>query len=264
MADAEPSDARDIDREVREKDFWGHHMESLDEVVATYHAGPDPNTEAMLRAIEPVAGAKVLDFACGTGATSAWLAARGADVLGLDITPESTQRAAELCAAVGVKAEFLAGDLAEVHGDLPQFDAVIGRFALHHIDVKVVAPLLAGVLRPGGKGAFLETVYTNPLFKAARKGLVGKMGVPRFGTLDEQPLGGAEIEVLRRSFGEMHLELARMNFLRMIDRQVFQWRRPRFTKVSESIDDAFGRWRPLHGLSYHRIIVVRKAESFGR
>lgn len=258
MADAGPSDARDIDREVREKDFWGHHLESLDEVVTTYRNGPDPNTDAMLRAIEPVEGAKVLDFACGTGATSAWLAARGADVLGLDITPESTQRAAELCAAVGVQAEFLAGDLAEVHGDLPQFDAVIGRFALHHIDVKVVAPLLAGLLRPGGRGAFLETVFTNPLFKVARKRLVGKH-VPRFGTLDEQPLGRAELEVLKDSFGEMHLELARMNFLRMIDRQVFQWRRPRFTKVSESIDDAFGRVRPLHGLSYHRIIVVRKA-----
>jgi ubiquinone/menaquinone biosynthesis C-methylase UbiE len=184
-------------------------------------------------------------------------------VLGLDITPESTKRAAELCETVGVKAEFLAGDLAEVHGDLPQFDAVIGRFALHHIDVKVVAPLLAGVLRPGGRGAFLETMFTNPLFKAARRRLVGKH-VPRFGTLDEQPLGRAELEVLRDAFGEMHLELARMNFLRMIDRQVFQWRKPRFTKVSEGIDDAFGRVRPLHGLSYHRIIVVRKVESSGR
>jgi SAM-dependent methyltransferase len=258
MADAEPSDARDIDREVREKDFWGHHMESLDELISTYRQGPDPNTEAMLRAIEPVAGAKVLDFACGTGATSAWLAARGAEVLGLDITPASTQRAAELCDAVGVKAEFRAGDLAEVHADLPQFDAVIGRFALHHVDVRVVGPLLAGVLRPGGRGAFLETVYTNPLFKAARKRLVGKH-VPRFGTLDEQPLGRTELDVLRQSFGEMHLELASMSFLRMVDRQVFQWRHPRFTKVSERIDDAFGRLRPLHGLSYHRVIVVRKA-----
>ena len=258
MADAEHFDARDIDREVREKDFWGHHMESLDEVVSMYRQGPDPNTEAMLRAIEPVAGAKVLDFACGTGATSAWLAARGADVLGLDITPASTQRAAELCDAVGVKAEFRAGDLAEVHGDLPQFDAVIGRFALHHVDVRVVGPLLAGVLRPGGRGAFLETVFTNPMFRLARKGLVGKYGVKRFGTLDEQPLGRAEIDVLRDAFGELHLDLASMNFLRMIDRQVFHWRRPRFTKVSESIDDAVGKLRPLHGLSYHRVLVVRK------
>jgi hypothetical protein len=136
---------------------------------------------------------------------------------------------------------------------------VIGRFALHHIDVSVIAPLLAGVLRPGGRGAFLETVFTNPMFKVARKTLVGKYGVPRFGTLDERPLGETELETLRQSFGEMHLELARMNFLRMIDRQVFQWRRPRFTKMSERIDDAFGRWRPLHGLSYHRVIVVRKA-----
>ena len=85
------------DRDVREADFWGHHLPSLDESLFEHGRGPDPNTAAMMDLLEPLDGATVLDFACGTGVTSAWLAARGAKVVGVDITPESISRARQLC-----------------------------------------------------------------------------------------------------------------------------------------------------------------------
>src|SRR5438270_5008973 len=95
-------------REDRERDFWGHHIPDVASCLAEFEAGPDPNTEAMLRAVEPVAGARVLDFACGAGVTSAWLAARGANVVGVDLSPDSLARAQEVHDALSLDATFVA------------------------------------------------------------------------------------------------------------------------------------------------------------
>src|SRR5688572_30172410 len=106
------------DRDVREADFWGHHLPSVEESLLEHERGPDVNTRAMLDLLEPLEGMTVLDFACGTGVTSAWLAARGAEVVGLDITPESIERARVLCKSVGVDATFVCGALEDVVHEL--------------------------------------------------------------------------------------------------------------------------------------------------
>ena len=96
-------------RQRREQDFWGHHLPSVDHCVARFRIGPDPNTGAMLEAVEPVRGARVLDFACGAGLVSAWLAARGADVVALDLSPESVERSRQVLGTLGLPAQFVTG-----------------------------------------------------------------------------------------------------------------------------------------------------------
>src|SRR4051794_6423459 len=135
----------------REQEFWDEHVPSLHDVVATFARGPDPNTALMLDAVEPVAGRRVLDFACGAGLTSAWLAARGASVTGIDISPASVARAREVVAHLGLDARFVAGDVQSALGD-ETFDAVVGRWALHHVDTAAVGRALSARLAPGGRG----------------------------------------------------------------------------------------------------------------
>src|SRR5438128_283816 len=89
--------------EAREREFWDEHVPSLDRCLREYERGPDANMRALLDALEPLGGAAVLDFACGAGVTSAWLAARGADVVGIDLSPRSVERAAELAERVGAR-----------------------------------------------------------------------------------------------------------------------------------------------------------------
>jgi SAM-dependent methyltransferase len=198
----------------------------------------------------------VLDFACGTGITSAWLAARGATVTGIDLSPHSTARAAELCDAASVHAAFVTGPL-ESHPELGPFDRIVGRFALHHVDVAAVAPLLAARLRPGGVAAFVETMDSNPVLRFARRRLVGRFGIPRFGTVDEHPLTGGDLTVLERAFGELEIRVPRLTFFRIADRQLLLHRSPGASRALGALDDLLLRLR-LDSWSYHQLLVLTK------
>jgi SAM-dependent methyltransferase len=257
------------EREAREQRFWDEHVPSVADCLQEYHAGPDVMTAALLDAVEPLAGATVLDFACGTGITSAWLADRGASVTGIDLSPRSTARAAEFCRAIGAdvsfvrgrpRYRFVTGPLESQH-DLGTFDRIVGRFALHHVDVAAVAPLLASRLRPGGVAAFLETMDTNPLLRPARRHLVGRFGIPRFGTLDEHPLTHADLRLLESVFGKLELRVPRMTFFRIFDRQVLRFRSRPASRAIGALDDLLLTRFHLDSWSYHQLLVLWRSHE---
>ena len=241
----------------REQAFWDEHVSPVEEIVAEYRRGPDPNTALMLDLLEPLAGQRVLDFACGAGLTSAWLAARGARVTGIDISPASIARGREVVAALGLEAELVVGEVeSDVLGDAG-FDRVTGRWALHHVDTAVVPRALAARLRPGGVGSFHETMGLNPLLLFARNHLMGLPGVVRFGSVDEHPLVQRDLDLIRDAFGRLELSVAQLTFARILDRNVFEHRRPRARRLAAAVDD----WLLAHGAeswSYHQVLYVSK------
>ena len=245
--------------EDRERDFWDHHVPTLDECVAEYERGPDVYSRAMIEALRPGPGTKILDFACGAGVTSAWLAAHGGEVVGVDLSPTSIRRAEELRSALGLSYETRV--VGPTPGDVDvgvRFDGVAGRFALHHLDLSAFGPALAAVLRPGGTAAFVETMATNPLLRLSRKALVGRFGIARFGTTDEHPLTRRDLEGLRANFGSLEVRTPGMVFFHLIDRQVLRGRRPALGRYLTAADRALARSKRLGSLSYHQVIVLRK------
>jgi SAM-dependent methyltransferase len=242
---------------AREQVFWDQHVPDLEYCVAEYESGPDPNTRAMLDAIEPIRGRRVLDFACGAGVTAAFLAARGAIVTGIDISPTSIEQARALAERASLSAQFIAGELTPSTFAPESFDAVVGHYALHHVDLSVVAPILGELLVPGGVGAFVETMALNPLLNVARRRLTGRTGVASYGSADEHPLSRADLRVLERSVGSVQLAVGEMRFLRIFDRNVLRYRRPRASAVLGRLDDLMLRAR-LGFLSYHQIVKVTK------
>lgn len=251
--------ARAGGRVRREQDFWGHHLPTVEECVAAFHAGPDPNTEGMLQAIGSVGGARILDFACGTGVVSAWLASRGADVVGLDPSPDAIAVANEVSQALSQPVAFVSRTVDDAE-DLGVFDAVVGRYALHHTDVAATGAALAKLLRPGGKAAFVETFATNPLLRFSRRHLIGRPGIPRLGTLDERPLGPADLDALRHAFGRADTFVSEMRFLRILDRQVLHYRFPRASRACAIVDEGLGRLPRSACLSYHQVVVLEKLD----
>jgi SAM-dependent methyltransferase len=241
---------------AEERDFWDEHVPALDHCLKDYRAGPDANTAALLEALEPLRGQAVLDFGCGPGVLSAWLANRGAEVTGMDVSPRSIERARALCEAVGVEATFTVSGGDDLEPE--SFDRIAGRYVLHHVDVAAVAPLLGRALRPGGRAAFVETMGTNRLLPFLRTHLAGRCGIPRHGTVDEHPLTSGDLAVIGHALGgPVELRVANVVLFRLFDRQVLGFRSPRASRVLSSVDDGLhrvgrDRW------SYHQVVTVAK------
>jgi SAM-dependent methyltransferase len=245
------------ERERREVDFFGHSLASMDECLKEYHSGLDGNTRHAIDSLEPLAGRRVLDFACGQGITTCLLAERGAHVIGIDITPESIEMARELASRLGISADFMCADLLALD-PLPTVDRVFGRYALHHVDPVLFGSRLAAALAPGGWGAFVETTYTNPILRLSRGHLLGRFGVARLGSLDERPIDQHDFADLAQIFGSLDDEVAELSFMRILDRNALKFRWPAVTRVFEGIDDTLQKSARLRWLSYHHVLVVGK------
>lgn len=241
-----------------EQQFWQEHGQSFDEALAEYAKGPDPNSRLMLDSLEPLEGMTVLDVACGSGVTTAWLADRGALPVGVDVTDQSIATAAALCEHVGAAAQFELADLNCSIEKLPTFDRIAGRYALHHLNIPVAVPALAGRLNDRGKGAFVETVDSNWLLRVARKHLVGRMGIPSFGSIDEHPLTSDELQVIRDSFGDLQIGLAEMVVFRIFDRQVLRFKSPLGSRLCSQLDGLLYA-TSRYSLSYRQVVIVQKA-----
>lgn len=117
-------------------------------VVLSY--GQDRRWKARLAAMAPMSGTvRALDLACGTGDIAFALHARGADTIGLDITPRMIEIARAKRPARGPR--FLVGDMTALPFPAASFDLVTTGYGIRN--VPVIAPALAEigrVLRPGG------------------------------------------------------------------------------------------------------------------
>lgn len=260
---------------ARERAFWDEHVPDLAHILRRYEKGPDLNTKAMIDAIRPVRGARVLDFACGAGVTAAFLAQRGARVTAIDISPGSIERARQLAERVGASErvgesecvgaservggsiEFVVGELTPTTFPAHSFDAVVGRYALHHVDLTVIAPILERILIPGGVGSFMETMGLNPLLSFSRRRIAGRAGVASYGSEDERPLDRSDLRVLEESIGKVSLTVGQMQFLRIFDRNVLRFRHRRTAAALGALDDLLARLG-LGVLSYHQVVKVTK------
>lgn len=100
--------------------------------------------------IEP--GMTVLDVATGTGNAAIRAAQAGAEVTGLDLTPELFEAARERAAAAEVTVEWIEGDAEALPFEDASFDRVLSTFGVMFAPrQKIAAAELARVLRPGGR-----------------------------------------------------------------------------------------------------------------
>jgi SAM-dependent methyltransferase len=142
-------------------------------------------------------GATVLDYGCGNGNFSMMLAARGARVFGIDISPKLIEQARVSAAMIGRNGnspEFVVGDAHHTPFDDAMFDYVVGNGALHHLDLEKAFAEVARVLKWGGRAVFQEPMYHHPLLWTLRR------LTPKAHTADERPLSLADIERTREWF----------------------------------------------------------------
>lgn len=107
-----------------------------------------PEVFAPYEQLFPTAGVG-LDLACGQGAASVWLALRGLDVLGVDVSPVAIDRARKLAAdnEIGWRCRFEVVDLDDGLPAGPPADVIVcNKFRDRRLDAAIVNRLAPGGL----------------------------------------------------------------------------------------------------------------------
>lgn len=109
---------------------------------------------------------RALEVGCGTGNDALWLAARGFEVLGVDISPLAVERAQARARAAGTQIEFRVLDFFSARIDRAPFDFVFDRGVLHVFDDAEsrarFARQVALALAPGGRWLSLAGSTEGP------------------------------------------------------------------------------------------------------
>jgi SAM-dependent methyltransferase len=215
--------------------------------------------ELLLRAGD-LAGLRVLELGCGTGDLTLQLLGRGADVTALDLSAgmvNIAQERAERFAPLG-NARFVVAPVERSGLSSESFDLALGKWILHHSEIRAAATEIHRVLRGGGRGLFAENSGLNPLLMFSRRHLAGRWGIPRYGTEDEHPLSQSDYEMFGRVFASSRLHFPDFCFFQLFDRQIFKFRRPLLTKCLRGFDEVAATQHWLRRYSYHVVIELTR------
>jgi SAM-dependent methyltransferase len=106
-------------------------------------------------------GVRVLELGCGTGVFLGRVAACGASITGIDLSPDLLAQArTRMAAAANVR--LVRGNAEQMPFPDRSFEAVYGSSILHHLDLERSLAEVLRVLQPGGRLVFAEPNILNP------------------------------------------------------------------------------------------------------
>jgi ubiquinone/menaquinone biosynthesis C-methylase UbiE len=136
-------------------------------VIATPTMGA---AEMLVGAVDPRAGDRVLDVACGSGNAALVAARRHCEVSGIDYVPALIERARLRAAAEGHAVDFRVADAQALPFPDGHFDAMLSVFGVMFApDQERAAAELVRVCRPGGTigiAAWMPEGYGGDFFRA--------------------------------------------------------------------------------------------------
>ncbi len=114
---------------------------------------------------------KILDYGCGNGDHSIWLAEYGGNVIGIDLSEKSLKLAKKEAEKerVSDKVEFLIMDAENLEFPDNYFDIVFDGGAFSSLNIEKVFPEISRVLKPGGFLIGIETLGHNPFTNLKRR-----------------------------------------------------------------------------------------------
>jgi SAM-dependent methyltransferase len=149
---------------LRNRELWTRSNAEYTDRTATASWAQEEITWGMFKVPESqvgvlgdVAGLDVLDLGCGIAYFSAWLARRGARVVGLDVTPAQLETARRMQGEFGLSFPLVEASAEAVPLADASFDLVLSEYgASIWCDPAAWIPEAARLLRPGGRLIFLR------------------------------------------------------------------------------------------------------------
>ena len=178
----------------REGDFEGFDPSSLSSFKFCYHW-----------LTKNCQDKKVLDYGCGNGIHSVFLAKQGAKMIGIDLSEPLLRIAKKRAKQEGVedKTDFLLMDCEELKFPDNSFDIIFDGGTFSSLDVKKAYPKLARVLKPTGFLVGIETFGHNPLTNFKRK--INKLRGKRTKWAAEHILKMKDIDLAKNYFHRVEI-----------------------------------------------------------
>jgi SAM-dependent methyltransferase len=152
--------------------------------------------ESEVAVLGDVSGLDVLDLGCGVAYFSAWLARRGARVVGLDVTPAQLATARRMQAESGLAFPLVEASAESVPLADASFDLVLSEYgASIWCDPAAWIPEAARLLRPGGRLVFLRNSTLVILCSPDDGRVEERLARPQFGMRRFEWDGGVEFHL---------------------------------------------------------------------
>jgi ubiquinone/menaquinone biosynthesis C-methylase UbiE len=236
---------------MKEEQFWDNIAESLQDISFE----PGIYESEAIKQMGDIRGKKILDCGVGTGLSAMLLSERGARVFGFDVSSRMLQIA---------KHEVPAASFSRMKGESlgfrdEEFDGVFGFHVLHHTCVRESIPEIHRVLKKGARGVFVENFGLNPLLNFSRNHIVGRFGIPKYGTPEECPFTPEDLRIVS-SYFKTRTIVPDFLFMKLLACRVFRFK----SKLMNMSADLFDRWihkgfPELSYNSYTQLIVIEKS-----
>lgn len=196
--------AEELDRVAREKHYHDRRFtrETRQQAAKYYGAASSGinRYKALVAEVRP--GCRVLEYGCGKGSAAFGLAALGANVTGIDISPVAVDEARAEAARSAHPERMSFHEMNAERLEFPDgaFDFVCGSGILHHLELRAAFAEVSRTLGPLGRGVFYEPMGHNPLINLYRR-LTPSMRTP-----DEHPLRMSDFDLARRYFNRVDTE----------------------------------------------------------
>ena len=205
------SQINDLESLVSDKELFDYHFSNMKYYSVT-EASERFKHEWLSRYCSK--GKTLLDFACGNGENGIYGALAGAEVFGIDISPEGIENSKKNAQKMGVggqcRHEVMDGE--KMLFDDNFFDLAVEYGALHHVDLDAALGELARVLKPDAKMICIEALRHNPLIHAYRK------RTPHLRTEweVEHILGVESLDVMKQYFSQVDVKFFHLSALALV------------------------------------------------
>ena len=146
----------------------------------------------------------VLDLGCGSGENLVALAGRGANVLGMDISPDLVRLARQRLANAGKVASVSVATAYDTGIPDESVDVVFAIAVLHHLEIPVVREEIRRILKKDGQFILSEPIRFSKTLNKLRTYLPARDEISSY----EHPLNRSELDKVTQGF----TVLAQRNF----------------------------------------------------
>jgi len=163
------------------------------------------SADRLVQRLEIGAGMRVLDIATGTGNAAIAAAITGAEVVGIDLTPELFDEAHWRADELGLAIAWQEGDAEALPYPDGWFDRAVSAFGIMFApDPHAAARELVRVLRPGGRFGMANWSLRGPVLAVFEAVAGGQVALPASAA---HPMPWGEPQAVRTFFDDLGVEL---------------------------------------------------------